>query len=454
MINNNPDLIVIGGGLAGSEAAWQAANRGLHVHLYEMRPATPTGAHVTDHLAELVCSNSLGSNMDDRASGLLKNELRILESLLIHIAEKFSVPAGSALAVDRDQFAMNVTMEIENHPNIEIIREEVVEIPESPTVIASGPLTSKKLSGEIAHLTGEDHLFFYDAISPIVSLDSIDMQIAFKASRYERGEVKEGDYINCPMSKAEYISFVEALKNGERIEIHSFEKDLETGVRAGIHTFFEGCLPVEIIAQRGDDSLAYGPMRPVGLIDPKTGKRPYAVVQLRQDDLSGTMYNLVGFQTNLRFPEQRRVFRLIPGLENAQFLRFGQMHRNTFIYSPKLLRETMQFKGRDTLLFAGQITGIEGYVGNIASGLVSGINAYRIITNLSPLSFPIDTMIGALCHYVTNASEKDFQPMKANFGIIPPLEDGMKRNRRNRAAAYAERALISLKNFIDQYDEI
>lgn len=451
-MKNQPDLIVIGGGLAGSEAAWQAANRGLQVHLYEMRPNKPTGAHVTAYLGELVCSNSLGSDMQDRASGLLKNELRRMDSLLIRLAEESRVPAGSALAVDRDIFAQSITQKLEAHPNIIIIREEVTKIPDTLTVIASGPLTSDALSGEIAKLTGSEQLFFFDAISPIVSLESINMEIAFRASRYQRGQEDEGDYINCPMTNDEYYAFVAALQSAERIEIKDFELEMESGVKAGVHTFFEGCLPVEIIAQRGEDSLAYGPMRPVGLVDPRTGRRPNAIVQLRQDDLAGTMYNLVGFQTNLKFPEQRRVLRMIPGLENAEFLRYGQMHRNTFIFSPTLLKETLQFVHRDNLLFAGQITGIEGYVGNIASGMLAGINAAQIQQGKEPMILPKDSMLGALCHYITHASEKDFQPMKANFGIMPPLTDGVKRGKRMRAAAYAERALEKLDEFLKGID--
>lgn len=444
------DLVVIGGGLAGSEAAWQAAQRGLKVDLYEMRPSLQTGAHVTEYLAELVCSNSLGSDMADRASGLLKNELREMGSLLIHLAEKTAVPAGSALAVDRDLFAQSVTEMLASHANISIIREELKEISDHLTIIASGPLTSNALSQQIAELSGEGHLYFFDAISPIVSLESIDMSIAFRASRYGRGDEDEGDYINCPMNKEEYLRFVEAIQNAERIELHSFEKEMETGVKAGFHTFFEGCLPVEIIASRGQDSLAYGPMRPVGLTDPRTGKRPYAVVQLRQDNLAGTMYNLVGFQTNLKFPEQRRVLRMIPGLEKAEFLRYGQMHRNTFIFSPKLLKQTLQFQSRDNLLFAGQITGIEGYVGNIASGLLAGVNAARHFYQMDPLILPQETMLGSLCYYITHADEKDFQPMKANFGIVPPLLDGKKRNKRTRATAYAERSLNILRPYLNE----
>lgn len=444
------DLIVIGGGLSGSEAAWQAAERGLKVSLFEMRPKLQTGAHVTNYLAELVCSNSLGSDISDRASGLLKNELRKMGSLLIHLAEKASVPAGSALAVDRDFFAQSVTEALEAHPNIEIIREEVQEIPRGLAIIASGPLTSEKFSEKIKELSGAEHLYFFDAISPIVSEETIDMSIAFRASRYDRGEEDDGDYINCPMTREEYLQFVHEMRNAERIELHSFEREMETGVKAGLHTFFEGCLPVEIIASRGDDSLAFGPMRPVGLTDPRTGRRPYAVVQLRQDNLAGTMYNLVGFQTNLRFPEQRRVFRLIPGLEKAEFLRYGQMHRNTFIFSPKLLNPSLQFRAKENLFFAGQITGIEGYGGNIASGLLAGVNAARYYHHQSLLTLPNETMLGALCHYITHADEKDFQPMKANFGIVPPLTDGKRRNKRARAAAYAERSLLRLDRFLHE----
>ncbi|MGD8457943.1 MAG: methylenetetrahydrofolate--tRNA-(uracil(54)-C(5))-methyltransferase (FADH(2)-oxidizing) TrmFO [Anaerolineales bacterium] len=440
-------LSVIGGGLAGSEAAWQAAQRGVKVRLYEMRPKKETGAHVTSFLAELVCSNSLGSNMPDRASGLLKNEIRMLDSLLLDIAEEVAVPAGSALAVDRNKFAEKVTRAIDSHPNIEIVRKEIQTIPDSPTIIASGPLTSRNLSNALAELSGQEHLFFYDAISPIVSLDSIDMTVAFRASRYGRGDEEEGDYINCPLNKDEYEIFVHELRNAERIEIKEFEYEMEKGVKAGVHTFFEGCLPVEIIALRGEESLAYGPMRPVGLIDPRTGKRPHAVLQLRQDNIAKTMYNLVGFQTNLKFSEQKRVFRMVPGLEKVEFHRYGQMHRNTFILSPKLLESSLQFKGREDLYFAGQITGIEGYVGNIASGLLAGINISRLMNGQSPLEMPVVTMIGSLCHYITHANVKDFQPMKANFGIVPPLNDGVKRNKRQRAVAYAERALLSLEEF-------
>lgn len=437
------DLLVVGGGLAGSEAAFQAAERGLKVWLYEMRPFVPTGAHQTQALAELVCSNSLGSNLPDRASGLLKNEVRILGSMLLECAEAASLPAGGALAVDRELFARLVTERIESHPNIEIAREEVKEVPNSLSIIASGPLTSAALSQSIAALSGEEHLFFFDAIAPVIHADSINMNVAFRASRYGTGEQEEGDYINCPFTKEEYYRFVDALLQAERIELRSFEAAIKSGVKAG--HFFEGCLPVEIIAERGLDSLAFGPMRPVGLRDPRTGKRPYAVVQLRQDNLAGSLYNLVGFQTNLKYPEQKRVFRLISGLENAEFLRYGQMHRNTFIASPKLLRPTLQHVESDNLFFAGQITGVEGYMGNIATGLLAGINAARFYHHEEPIALPQTTMLGALCHYVTHADIKDFQPMKANFGILPPLESAAKIGKRERGKAYADRALVDLQ---------
>ena len=439
-------LTIIGGGLAGSEAAWQAAQRGIKVRLYEMRPAHPTGAHLTGDLAELVCSNSLGSNLPDRASGVLKNELRELNSMLLDCAEAASLPAGAALAVDREDFARRVTEKIQSHPNIEIIREEVTEIPQTPAIVASGPLTSESLSQSIAKLSGEDHLFFFDAIAPIVHADKINMEVAFRASRYDKGEVDEGDYINCPFTKDEYYAFVTALQTAERIELRSFEEAISAGVKAG--QFFEGCLPVEVIASRGADSLAFGPMRPVGLRDPRTGRRPYAVVQLRQDNLAGSLYNLVGFQTNLKFPEQKRVLRMIPGLEHAQFERYGQMHRNTFISSPKLLRPTLQHITRDDLFFAGQITGVEGYMGNIATGALAGINAARLLGGQPPLTLPKETMLGALCHYITHADLKDFQPMKANFGILSPLTFEKKPGKRERGQRYADRALLTLKEYL------
>ncbi len=440
-------LTIIGGGLAGSEAAWQAAQHGLRVNLYEMRPIHPTGAHLSGDLAELVCSNSLGSNLPDRASGVLKNELRALHSMLLECAQACALPAGAALAVDRESFARLVTERVQSHPNIKVIREEVQAIPETPVIVASGPLTSESLSQSIARLSGEEHLFFFDAIAPIVRADSIDMQVAFRASRYDQSGDDEGDYINCPFTKDEYYTFVNALKEAERIELRSFEEAIRSGVKAG--QFFEGCLPVEIIASRGDDSLAFGPMRPVGLRNPHTGKRPYAVVQLRQDNLAGSLYNLVGFQTNLKFPEQKRVFHLIPGLQNAEFERFGQMHRNTFIASPKLLRPTLQHITRADLFFAGQITGVEGYMGNIATGLLAGLNAARLLAGQPLLELPRETMLGSLCHYITHASLKDFQPMKANFGILPPLELEDKRvGKRERGGLYADRSANALDNYL------
>ena len=445
------DLIVIGGGLAGSEAAYQAAQQGLTVKLYEMRPSLQTGAHQTQDLAELVCSNSLGSNLPDRASGVLKNEVRLLGSMLLECAESAAVPAGGALAVDRELFAKLVTQRIEGHPNIEIVREEVKEIPQSLCIVASGPLTSPALSKSIAALSNGEHLFFFDAIAPVIHADSINMEIAFRASRYGTGEQDEGDYINCPLTREEYSTFVNALLEAERIELRSFEEAIKGGVKAG--QFFEGCLPIEIIAERGFDSLAFGPMRPVGLRDPRTGRRPHAVVQLRQDNLAGSLYNLVGFQTNLKYPEQKRVLQLIPGLEKAEFLRYGQMHRNTFIASPKLLRPTLQHIERDDLFFAGQITGVEGYMGNIATGLLAGINAARLHQNEEPLILPQTTMLGALCHYITHSDLKDFQPMKANFGILPPLEDTAKTGKRERGKLHAERALADLSFAISHLAE-
>ncbi len=454
-IIDRPDLIVVGGGLAGCEAAWQAAARGVKVALYEMRPGVSTGTHITPSLSELVCSNSLGSTLPDRAPGVLKHELKRLGSLLLNCAENTAVPAGGSLAVDREAFARQVSQAIESHPNIQVIRQEITDIPDGAVILASGPLTSSALANSIARLSGQEHLFFFDAIAPIVMFDSIDMEFAFRCSRYGRGAQEEGDYINCPLSKQEYEQFVDALLSAERIELKDFEKNLENGVNAGYDRFFEGCLPVEILARRGKAALAYGPMRPVGLEDPRTGRRPYAVVQLRQDNLAGTLYNMVGFQTNLTFPEQDRVLRMIPGLRNARFERHGQMHRNTFIYSPGLLKETLQFKNRGSLFFAGQITGVEGYAGNIATGLLAGWNAALCFSGKDPVQLPVTTMLGALCYYITHASPKDFQPMKANFGILPPLEESTKgrRGRRERSQAYADRAAQDLEVFLKTIDD-
>lgn len=446
----NPDLIIIGGGLAGCEAAWQVAQRGFYVHLYEMRPGKTTGAHTTDNLAELVCSNSLGSLLPDRASGILKAELSRLNSMLLDCALKAAIPAGSALAVDREIFSQLVTKNITSHPNIKVIRKEFTEIPETPVIIASGPLTSPELSSAIVSLSGETHLFFYDAIAPIVARDSIDMNVAFRASRYDSGVLQEGDYINCPLNEKEYYEFVDSLVTAERIELKEFELDLEDGVQSGFSHYFEGCLPVEIIARRGKQSLAFGPMRPTGLTNPISGRRPYAVVQLRQDNLAGNLFNIVGFQTNLKFSEQKRVLRMIPGLEKAEFYRFGQMHRNTFIASPKLLLPTLQSRNRADLLFAGQITGVEGYLGNIATGLLAGINSAHILKNEEPLSLPNTTMLGALCYYISNADMKDFQPMKSNLGILPPLDVKIK-SKQERAKAFAERSASDLEMFLNLF---
>lgn len=440
-------LIVIGGGLAGCEAAWQAAQNGLKVDLFEMRPDGQTGAHTTGDLAELVCSNSLGSLKPDHASGLLKEELRRMDSLLIRCAEKSAVPAGAALAVDRRIFSGLITDALENHPGIRIIREEVREIPASPCIVASGPLTSPHLSKSLIHLTGHDALFFYDAIAPIIETASIDMTRAYRASRYDFENPGVGDYINCPLTREEYELFVEQLRTAETFPLRDFEQEIQSGVRAGQKEYFEGCLPVEVIARRSLLQLAHGPMRPVGLHHPATGKGSYAVVQLRQDTRNGDQVNMVGFQTNLKVQEQQRVFRLIPGLEKAVFSRYGQMHRNTYIASPLLLNPTLQFRARGDLFFAGQITGVEGYMGNVATGLLAGCNAARLLTGRQPLSLPPTTMLGALCDYVTSAPMDQFQPMKANFGLLPPLPSWEKRkparveNFINRAAAELTQAL-------------
>jgi methylenetetrahydrofolate--tRNA-(uracil-5-)-methyltransferase len=433
MGNEESAIAVVGGGLAGSEAAWQAAEQGVAVALYEMRPHKMTPAHVGDRLAELVCSNSLGSDLPDRASGVLKAELRALNSLVLACADRARVPAGGALAVDREAFAVEVTRRVEAHPRIKLAREEVTTIPRGPAVVATGPLTSAPLAEAITELTGQEHLYFYDALAPIVSAESIDMAVAFRASRYDKGDA---DYINCPMTEEEYGRFVDALLAAERIPLHDFEQE--------VAQFFEGCLAVEVLAARGREALAFGPLRPVGLTDPRTGKRPYAVVQLRQDNLAGTLYNMVGFQTNLRYGEQECVFRLIPGLERAEFVRFGHMHRNTFINAPLLLEPTMAFRGRPDLFFAGQITGVEGYVGSVGSGWVAGVNAARFVLGREPLALPQTTMLGALCHYVSRAEPDSFQPMKANFGLMPPLDPPV-RNKRRRYQAYAERALRDLE---------
>lgn len=447
-----PDIIIVGGGLAGSEAAYQAASHGKEVWLYEMRPRVQTGAHITGSLGELVCSNSLGSKLPDRASGLIKDELRALGSFLIRCADQASLPAGNSLAVDRNIFAKIVTESLENIPNIRVVREEVEKIPDSLCIIASGPLTSPSLSKRLQELTGREQLFFFDAIAPIVHHESIDMEIAFRASRFDHSQDAQGDYINCPFTQEEYRKFVDALSKAERTPLREIETEMEAGVKAGYQGYFEACLPVEIIARRGINSLAFGPMRPIGLRDPITGRRPYAVIQLRQDNLAGDLYNLVGFQTNMLVSEQDRIFRMIPGLKNCEFMRYGQMHRNTYIYSPGLLKPNLQSIQRENLFFAGQITGVEGYAGNIATGLLAGINAVRYFDGKSLWELPRTTMIGALCYYVTHASPRDFQPMKANMGLLPRLDEPPQKGRggrRERARLLAVRAKADLERFFE-----
>ncbi len=444
-LDQAPEICVVGAGLAGAEAAWQAAQRGVRVTLYEMRPVTMTPAHRTGLMAELVCSNSLGSNLPDRALGLLKAELRHMGSLVIACADATALPAGDALAVGRDAFAEAVTQAVAGHPNIAVRREEVVEIPTTlPTVIATGPLTSPALAEKIRALAGEEYLSFYDAMAPVVTAESINMQVAFRANRWRgvsRGTSQSsdaGDYINCPLTREEYYAFVAAVNAADEGPRRDFERDEAS------RKYFEACLPIEVLAARHPDALAFGPMTPQGLRDPRTGQRPYAVVQLRQDNAAGNLYNLVGFQTSLRWGDQERVLRMIPGLEAAEFVRLGQMHRNTFINSPRLLRPTLQWRDRNDLFFAGQITGTEGYVGSTASGLLAGLNAARLAQGLPLMVLPPTTMLGALCRYITQAdSTGSFQPMKANLGLLPEL-DAPVRDKRKRHGAYAERALRDL----------
>ncbi|RAK23359.1 methylenetetrahydrofolate--tRNA-(uracil-5-)-methyltransferase [Anoxybacillus vitaminiphilus] len=429
-----PIVNVIGAGLAGSEAAWQLANRGVQVRLYEMRPVKQTPAHHTDKFAELVCSNSLRANSLTNAVGVLKEEMRRLNSVIIKAADECSVPAGGALAVDRHEFAAKVTELVKNHPNVTVINEEVTDIPEGPTVIATGPLTSKALSDKLKELTGEEYLYFYDAAAPIVEKDSIDMEKVYFKSRYDKGEAA---YINCPMTEEEFDRFYEALISAETVPLKEFEKEI----------YFEGCMPIEVMAQRGKKTLLFGPMKPVGLEDPRTGKRPFAVVQLRQDDAAGTLYNIVGFQTHLKWGAQKEVIRLIPGLENAEIVRYGVMHRNTFINSPKLLKPTYQYKYREDLFFAGQMTGVEGYVESAASGLVAGINAANLVLGKQLVVFPPETAIGSMAHYITSANPKHFQPMNANFGLFAPLDEKIK-DKKKKNERYAQRALETIQNFI------
>ncbi|MBQ1349869.1 MAG: methylenetetrahydrofolate--tRNA-(uracil(54)-C(5))-methyltransferase (FADH(2)-oxidizing) TrmFO [Ruminococcus sp.] len=430
---------VIGAGLAGCEAAMQIASAGIPVRLYEMKPNKKSPAHKTNYFGELVCSNSLKAMRVESAAGLLKEEMRRLNSFLMQCADKCQVPAGGALAVDREKFAQLVTEGIQSQPLIEVVSEEITAIPESGiTVIATGPLTSDALAKAIEERFG-DSLSFFDAAAPIVTAESIDMEYAFTASRYERGG--EDDYINCPMNKEEYERFYHALVSAERAPLHDFD--------VSNPKVYEGCMPVEVMAQRGEGTLRFGPMKPVGLIDPKTGHRPWAVLQLRKENAAGTMYNLVGFQTNLKFPEQKRVFSLIPALHNADFVRYGVMHRNTFLCSPKILNADFSVKENKNLFFAGQITGVEGYMESAASGILAGMNAVRVLRGQPTLVFPADTMMGALSRYIADPTVKKFQPMGANLGILPELEK-RPRDKRERAAAYAYRALASQEIYIKE----
>lgn len=425
---------VIGAGLAGSEAAWQIAKRGIKVHLYEMRPVKQTPAHHTDKFAELVCSNSLRANSLTNAVGVLKEEMRMLDSVIIRAADECAVPAGGALAVDRHEFAAKVTEYVKEHPNVTVFNEEMTDLPEGPTVVATGPLTSKDLSDKLKALFGEEYFYFYDAAAPILEKESIDMDKVYLKSRYDKGEAA---YLNCPMTEEEFNTFYDALIEAETVPLKEFEKEI----------FFEGCMPIEVMAKRGRKTMLFGPMKPVGLEDPKTGKRPYAVVQLRQDDAAGTLYNIVGFQTHLKWGPQKEIIRLIPGLENAEIVRYGVMHRNTFINSPNLLHPTYQFKNRPDLFFAGQMTGVEGYVESAASGLVAGLNAANLLQGEELKVFPPETAIGSMSRYITTANPKNFQPMNANFGIFAELDQKIK-NKKERYEQYANRALETIQNFI------
>jgi methylenetetrahydrofolate--tRNA-(uracil-5-)-methyltransferase len=426
---------VIGAGLAGSEAAWQIAKRGVKVRLYEMRPIKQTPAHHTDKFAELVCSNSLRANNLTNAVGVIKEEMRMLDSLIIQSADNSSVPAGGALAVDRHDFSGRVTDAIRNHPMIEIINGEVTEIPEGITVIATGPLTSPALAEKIKEITGHDYLYFYDAAAPIVEKDSIDMNKVYLKSRYDKGEAA---YLNCPMSEEEFNLFYDALVEAEVVPLKEFEKEV----------YFEGCMPVEVMATRGRKTLLFGPMKPVGLEDPKTGERPYAVVQLRQDDAAGTLYNIVGFQTHLKWGPQKEVLQLIPGLENVEIVRYGVMHRNTFINSPTVLQPTYQLKADKQIFFAGQMTGVEGYVESAGSGLLAGINAAKLALDEELIVLPRETALGSMARYITEADPKNFQPMNVNFGLFPNLEKKV-RDKKERTEQLANRALTTIQNFME-----
>ncbi|MBT2642627.1 FADH(2)-oxidizing methylenetetrahydrofolate--tRNA-(uracil(54)-C(5))-methyltransferase TrmFO [Bacillus sp. ISL-41] len=425
---------VVGAGLAGSEAAWQLAERGIKVNLYEMRPVKQTPAHHTDKFAELVCSNSLRANTLTNAVGVLKEEMRNLNSVIISAADACAVPAGGALAVDRHEFAAHVTSRVKEHPNVIVFNEEITEIPQGPTIIATGPLTSQALSQQLKELTGEEYLYFYDAAAPIIEKDSIDMDKVYLKSRYDKGEAA---YLNCPMTEEEFDRFYEALISAETVPLKEFEKEI----------FFEGCMPIEVMGQRGRKTMLFGPMKPVGLEDPRTGKRPYAVVQLRQDDAAGTLYNIVGFQTHLKWGPQKEVIQLIPGLENAEIVRYGVMHRNTFINSPKVLKATYQFRNREDLFFAGQMTGVEGYVESAASGLIAGINAARLVKGDEPVEFPHETAMGSMARYITTTNAKNFQPMNANFGLFPDLPEKIKA-KQERNEKHASRALETIQKFV------
>jgi methylenetetrahydrofolate--tRNA-(uracil-5-)-methyltransferase len=428
---------VIGAGLAGVEAAWKIAQSGHKVRLFEMRPKKTTPAHKTDKFAELVCSNTLGGKEITTPRGLLKAEMELLDSLVVEAAKKTEVPAGGALAVDRERFADYITEKIENHPNIEVIREEVKEIPEEGiTIVATGPLTSDEFSEYLRDYLGEKELYFYDAISPIVYADTIDYSKCFWGSRYGKGG---DDYLNCPMTEEEYERFYNALMEAEKVPLKDFEKAC----------YFEGCMPIEEMAERGKQTLLFGPLRPVGIIDPRTGKQPFAVVQLRKENKEGTLLNLVGFQTKLKYPEQKRVFRLIPGLENAEFARYGSIHRNTFINSPKLPLRTLQLKKNPKVLFAGQITGVEGYPESAATGIIAGMNAARLLEGKDPIYPPETTMIGALLKYITEANPKSFQPMNANFGLLPPPERRI-RGKKERRSYLAKKALRDMREWLEK----
>lgn len=422
-----PTVNVIGAGLAGSEAAWQIAEAGVPVRLYEMRPVKQTPAHHTENFAELVCSNSLRANGLTNAVGLLKEEMRRMDSVVIGAADKTAVPAGGALAVDRDTFSQEITSRIKNHPLVTVVNEEITSLPEGITVVATGPLTSESLAEAIQEYNGSEGFYFYDAAAPIIDKSTIDMDKVYLKSRYDKGEAA---YLNCPMTEEEFNAFHQALVSAEVAELKAFEKE----------KYFEGCMPIEVMAGRGIKTMLFGPMKPVGLEDPKTGKRPYAVIQLRQDNAAASLYNIVGFQTHLKWGEQKRVFRLIPGLENAEFVRYGVMHRNSFMNSPELLKATYQSVNREDLFFAGQMTGVEGYVESAASGLVAGRNAARLAKGLAPITLPRETAMGSMAYYITHAEGKHFQPMNANFGLLPELPERI-RDKRLRYEALAERAL-------------